>query len=150
MAPEQLFGEADDTRTDVYALGAVLFEMVTGQRPFMKERPEALMFAIINNAAPTVRSIRPEAPAELDRLLEECLQKDPARRPASASAVSDALRRIRDGRPVATTTLPATDAIRAIAVLPFRNVSKDPAQEYFADGMTEAIISDLAHIRALR
>jgi len=150
MAPEQLFGEADDTRTDVYALGAVLFEMVTGQRPFIKDRPEALMFAIINNAAPAVRSIRPEAPAELDRLLEECLQKDPARRPASAAAVSDALRRIRDGRPVVTHALPASDAIRAIAVLPFRNVSKDPAQEYFADGMTEAIISDLAHIRALR
>jgi serine/threonine-protein kinase len=150
MAPEQLFGEADDTRTDVYALGAVLFEMVTGQRPFMKDRPEALMFAIINTAAPTARSIRPEAPAELDRLLGECLQKDPACRPTSAAAVSDALRRIRDGRPVATAALPASDAIRSIAVLPFRNVSKDPAQEYFADGMTEAIISDLAHIRALR
>jgi serine/threonine protein kinase/tetratricopeptide (TPR) repeat protein len=150
MAPEQLFGEADDTRTDVYALGVVLFEMVTGQRPFVKERPEALMFAIINNAAPTVRSIRPDAPAELDRLLGECLNKDPAHRPASAAVVGDALRRLREGRPVPTATLPVSDAIRAIAVLPFRNVSKDPVQEYFADGMTEAIISDLAHIRALR
>jgi eukaryotic-like serine/threonine-protein kinase len=150
MAPEQLFGEADDTRTDVYALGVVLFEMVTGQCPFVKERPEALMFAIINNAAPTVRSIRPDAPAELDRLLGECLNKDPAHRPASAAVVGDALRRLREGRPVPTATLPVSDAIRAIAVLPFRNVSKDPVQEYFADGMTEAIISDLAHIRALR
>jgi serine/threonine-protein kinase len=150
MAPEQLFGEADDTRTDVYALGAVLFEMVTGRRPFIKERPEALMFAIMNSAAPAVRSIRPDAPAELDRLLEECLQKDPARRPASAAVVSDALRRISAGRPIVAPALPASDAIRAIAVLPFRNVSRDPAQEYFVDGMTEAIISDLAHIRALR
>ncbi len=150
MAPEQLFGEADDPRTDVYALGVVLFEMVTGQRPFVKERPEALMFAIINNAAPTVRSIRPEAPAELDRLLGECLDKDPAHRPASAAVVGDALRRLRDGRSAPTAMLAATDTIRAIAVLPFRNVSQDPAQEYFADGMTEAIISDLAHIRALR
>jgi eukaryotic-like serine/threonine-protein kinase len=150
MAPEQIFGEADDTRTDVYALGVVLFEMVTGQRPFSKDRPEALMFAIINNAAPTVRSISPDAPAELDRLLGECLQKDPVRRPASAAAVSDALRRIREGRPISTPALAPSDAIRAIAVLPFRNISKDPAQEYFADGMTEAIISDLAHIRALR
>jgi TolB-like protein/Flp pilus assembly protein TadD len=150
MAPEQLFGEADDIRTDVYALGVLLFEMVTGQRPFTKDRPEALMFAIINNAAPTLRSIRPEAPVELDRLLGECLQKDPTRRPASAAAVGDALRRIRSGAPGGTTALPASDAIRAIAVLPFRNVSQDPAQEYFADGMTEAIISDLAHIRALR
>jgi serine/threonine protein kinase/tetratricopeptide (TPR) repeat protein len=150
MAPEQLFGEADDARTDVYALGIMLFEMVTGRLPFVKERPEALMFAIINTAAPTVRSLRPEAPAELDRLLNECLHKDPARRPASAALVSDSLRRIRDGGPIVTSPLPTSDAIRAIAVLPFRNVSQDPAQEYFADGMTEAIISDLARIRALR
>ena len=150
MAPEQLFGEADDTRTDVYALGVLLFEMVTGQRPFNKDRPEALMFAIINNAAPAVRSIRPDAPADLDRLLADCLQKEPARRPASAALVGEALRRIQSGSHVQPPWLVAGDAIRAIAVLALRNVSQDPAQEYFADGMTEAIISDLAHIRALR
>lgn len=150
MAPEQLFGEVDDARTDVYALGTMLFEMVTGQLPFMKARPEALMFSILNNAAPSVRSVRPDAPDALDRLLLECLRKDPAHRPASAALVGEALRRIRDGVPVASTALPASEAIRAIVVLPFRNVSRDPAQEYFADGMTEAIISDLARIRALR
>ena len=150
MAPEQLFGQADDIRTDVYALGVVLFEMVTGQRPFVKPRPEALMFAIINNAAPAARSIRPDVPVELDRLLGDCMRKDPAHRPSSAATIGDALRRIRDGRSGPTQGLPASDAIRAIAVLPFRNVSQDQAQEYFADGMTEAIISDLAHIRALR
>ena len=150
MAPEQLFGEADDARTDVYALGTVLFEMATGRLPFVKDRPEALMFAIINSAAPTVRSLRPDAPAELERLIGECLHKEPAQRPSSAAAVADRLRRIREGAPGAARVLPASDAIRAIAVLPFRNVSQDPAQEYFADGMTEAIISDLARIRALR
>jgi serine/threonine-protein kinase len=150
MSPEQLFGEADDTRTDVYALGAMLFEMATGRRPFVKDRPEALMFAIINNAAPTVRSLRPELPAELDHLVGECLRKEPAHRPASASLVAEALRRIRQGKPGPTRALPASETIRAIAVLPLRNISKDPAQEYFADGMTEAIISDLAHIQALR
>ncbi|MFL5403380.1 MAG: protein kinase domain-containing protein, partial [Gemmatimonadales bacterium] len=150
MAPEQLFGEADDVRTDIYALGIMLFEMVTGQLPFVKQRAEALMFAIINTAAPAVHSIRPETPAELDRLIGECLHKDPAHRPASAAWVAASLRRIRQGGPAVTSAVPAGDAIRSIAVLPFRNVSQDPAQEYFADGMTEAIISDLARIRALR
>jgi serine/threonine-protein kinase len=150
MAPEQLFGEADDARTDVYALGIMLFEMATGRLPFIKDRPEALMFAILNTAAPSVSSIRPEAPAALDHLLGECLHKDPAHRPASAALVGEALRRIREGGPAVTSPLPASSAIRAIAVLPFRNISRDPAQEYFADGMTEAIISDLARIRALR
>ena len=150
MAPEQLFGEADDTRTDVYALGAVLFEMVTGQRPFVKDRTEALMFAIVNTAAPSVRSVRPDAPAELERLVADCLHKDPAHRPASAALVADTLRRIHEGRPISAPLQAAGDTIRALAVLPFRNVSQDAAQEYFADGMTEAIISDLAHIQALR
>ena len=149
MAPEQLFGEADDARTDVYALGVMLFEMVTGQRPFAKERPEALMFAILNNAAPPLRSFRSDAPPELDQLLAACLSKEAAHRPAAA-AVGDTLRGIRDGSRSGPVVLPARGVIRAIAVLPLRNVSRDPAQEYFADGMTEAIISDLARIKALR
>jgi serine/threonine protein kinase/tetratricopeptide (TPR) repeat protein len=150
MAPEQLLGEAGDARTDVYALGAMLFEMVTGQRPFVKERTEALMFAIISNAAPPVRSLRPDAPEALDRLIAECLRKDPAHRPSSAAHVSQALRGIRDGVPTGALPLPPRGVIRAIAVLPLRNVSKDPAQEYFADGMTESLISDLARVKALR
>ena len=150
MSPEQLLGESGDARTDVYALGVMLFEMVTGQRPFSMERPEELMFAIISNAARPVRSLRPDAPDALDRLIAECLRKDPAHRPASAAQVSEALRGIRDGVPTGALPLPPRDMIRAIAVLPLRNVSKDPAQEYFADGMTESLISDLARLKALR
>jgi len=150
MAPEQLFGDADDVRADVYALGVMLFEMATGRRPFSKDRPEALMFAIINNSAPSVRSLRPDAPPELDRLIAECLNKEPSHRPSTAAAVAETLRRIRVGNISSAPVPVASEAIRAIAVLPLRNISQDPAQEYFADGMTEAIISDLAQIRALR
>ena len=150
MAPEQLFGEADDPRTDIYALGVLLYEMTTGQRPFIKDRPESLMFAIINAAAPSVRTLRPDAPETLDRLISECLRKQASQRPESAAVVSQALRGIRDGVPTGALPLPARDVIRAIAVLPLRNLSNDPSQEYFADGMTESIISDLARIKALR
>ena len=149
MSPEQLLGEADSVSTDVYALGVMLFEMSTGRRPFEKERAEALMFEIFGNAPPTLRSIRPEVPVELDRLVGACLAKEPAQRPASAAMVAEALRAIESGTGVRGAT-PVSGAIRSIAVLPLRNVSRDPAQEYFADGMTEAIISDLARIRALR
>ena len=150
MAPEQLFGEADDARTDLYALGALLFEMTTGQRPFVKDRPESLMFAIINTTAPTIKTLRPDAPDALDRLITECLKKQPAQRPESAAVVAQALRGIRDGVPSGALPLQARDVIRSVAVLPLRNLSNDSSQEYFADGMTESIISDLARIKALR
>ena len=150
MAPEQLLGEIEDARTDVYALGVTLFELATGQRPFAHERSQALLFAIINTPPPSVRSFRPQAPEDFDRLVASCLEKDPARRPASAAAVADALRNLPDARATGPMPEAARTTIRAIAVLPFRNVSQDPAQEYFADGMTEAVISDLARIKALR
>jgi serine/threonine protein kinase/tetratricopeptide (TPR) repeat protein len=150
MSPEQLTGEECDARTDIYALGVMLFEMLTGQRPFVKERSEALMFAIISNAAQSVRALRPDAPEALDRLIAECLRKDPAQRPLSAAHVGQVLRGIGEGVPTAALPLPRRDVIRAIAVLPLRNVSRDPSQEYFADGMTESIISDLARVKALR
>ncbi|HEU4334484.1 MAG TPA: protein kinase [Candidatus Eisenbacteria bacterium] len=152
MAPEQLRGEPEATRTDVYALGAILYEMATGRRPFEKERPEALMFEILHGAPRAARSLRPEIPAEFERLVEACLSKDPAQRPDSAGAVSEALRRLADRTRSGAAAPPEEErgAIRSLVVLPFDNVSRDPAQEYFADGMTEALISELARVKALR
>ena len=150
MSPEQLFGDPGDARTDIYALGVMLFEMTTGQRPFVKDRREALMFAIISNAAPSVRSLRSDAPDALDRLIAECLRKEPEHRPASAAVVGETLRAMASGAPSGELPLRPRNTVRAIAVLPFRNVSPDPGQEYFADGITEAIITDLARIKALR
>ena len=97
MAPEQLLGEPDDARTDVYALGVMLFEMLTGRRPLEKERTEALMFAIINTAPPSARSFRADVPDALDALVADCLRKDAAQRPSSALAVEQTLREIKSG-----------------------------------------------------
>ncbi len=151
MAPEQLADDPTDARTDIYALGVLLFEMATGRRPFIKERREALMFEIFSTAPPSLQSLRPEIPAALDQLVDACLRKEPAERPASAAQVAESLRAIgrRYQRPARYRPPPAT-VIRAIVVLPLRNVSGDPSQEYFADGMTDAIISDLSRIKALR
>ena len=150
MAPEQLRGEADDSRTDLYAFGAVLYEMATGRRPFEQERPEALMFEIMHGAPKPVRSLRPDAPLQLERVIESCLSKEAAHRPATAREVVDALRGMRDPESRGGGPESARDVIRSLAVLPLDNVSRDPAQEYFADGMTEALIADLARLKALR
>ena len=150
MAPEQLLGEADDARTDIYALGVVLFEMSTGRRPFVKERAEALMFEIFNNAPPSLRTLRSDAPDALDHLINDCLRKEPQRRPATAAEVAARLQRVLSPPTSAEREAGVRGSLRSIVVLPLRNVSNDAAQEYFADGMTEALISDLARIRALR
>jgi serine/threonine protein kinase/tetratricopeptide (TPR) repeat protein len=150
MSPEQLFGNADDERADIYSFGVMLYEMSTGQLPFMKNRPEALMYAIINNAAPAVRSIRPDVPPSLERLIEDCMQKDPSHRPSSAGEVAAELRRLMEGTRSAEMAQPVRSSIHSIAVLPLRNISGDPSQEYFVAGMTEQIISDLSRIKALR
>jgi serine/threonine protein kinase len=143
MAPEQIRGELDDSRTDIYAFGAVLYEMTTGRRPFEKDRSEALMFEIMHGASPPVRSHRPEAPPDLDRLIDSCLSKDPGMRPASAGTVSQALRRIREQAHSGVQAAPGREIFRSLAVLPFDNVSRDPAQEWFADGMTEALVAEI-------
>jgi len=150
MAPEQLRGDPDDARTDVYAFGVILYEMATGERPFDKDRPEALMFEILHNAPRPARSLRSEIPDALDLLIESCLSKEASMRPASAGAVSKALRRIVEDTRKGISPEPARGAIRSLAVLPLDNVSRDAAQEYFADGMTEALISDLARLKELR
>jgi len=151
MSPEQLTGDADSPGTDIYALGVLLFEMLTGRRPFVKERAEALMFEIFGSAPPPVQSLRADVPDDLARLVMACLSKEPSARPDSAAAVSAALRGGATAAASATASaVPVVESIRSIAVLPLRNTSGDPTQEYFVDGMTEAIISDLAHIKALR
>ena len=147
MAPEQLRGESVDVRTDIYALGAVLYEMATGRRPFDQPRPEAMMFDILNTTPPSLRAQRTDAPPELERLIDSCLSKPAMLRPDSAARVSQSLKEVPlDGRHSAT----SEQRIRSLAVLPLENLSRDPAQEYFADGMTEALISDLARLKPLR
>jgi len=83
MAPEQWRGEPQGVATDIYAFGGVLFEALTGRAPFLATNRQAMMCAHLEEKPPALRTLRPEVPARLERLVADCLEKDPARRPAS-------------------------------------------------------------------
>jgi TolB-like protein/Flp pilus assembly protein TadD len=161
MSPEQVRDGPVDARTDLYALGAVLFEMTTGRRPFSSEDVLSLLYQIAHEPAPLLRIVRPGLSVELEAVVARCLEKAPLRRFSDAGALLRALRggSSDDGSGSSTRTASSAGVtpesgpgkgIRSLVVLPFENRSGDPTQEFFADGMTDALIADLAQIAALR
>ncbi|HTK32285.1 MAG TPA: protein kinase [Candidatus Saccharimonadaceae bacterium] len=145
MAPEQLLGRAVDARADLYALGALLYEMATGRRPHPETELAALTYAVVHTAPVAPRHVRPELSPAFEALVLRALERDPARRFASVPDVLAALQAL-----VGAPAQRIREGIRSLAVLPLANLSGDPAQEFFSDGMTEALISTLAQIGALR
>jgi serine/threonine protein kinase len=100
MAPEQLAGKETDARTDLFAFGCVLYEMLAGRRPFVGDSDAAIISAITLSLPPHVSSLQPGTPPEVERLIERCLQKDPHERPESARDFAEALSRAAaDSRP---------------------------------------------------
>ncbi len=95
MAPEQLEGKRADARTDLFAFGAVMYEMLTGQRAFAGHSEANIIAAIMSSEPPSVRTLQPMTPPALDRLVRRCLAKDPDQRWESAHDVADELRWIR-------------------------------------------------------
>jgi serine/threonine-protein kinase len=189
MAPEQLRGETADARTDIFALGNVLYEMATGQRAFRETLASRLIDAILHQAPVAPRAVNSRISPELERIILKCLENDLENRYQSAKELAVDLRRLSTpsakvavvprrtrfswqrvalGGAVLAALLAvvlgfnvdgwrarllgrATPArIESLAVLPLENLSHDPEQEYFAEGMTEALITELSQISALR
>jgi hypothetical protein len=106
MAPEQVRGEAADSRTDLFALGAVLHEVLTGRRAFKRATAAETMTAILNDDPPNPSAIRPEVPAALDRIVQHCLEKHPAERFQTAVDVGFALDALSGGSTVSQPSIP--------------------------------------------
>jgi TolB-like protein/Flp pilus assembly protein TadD len=156
MSPEQVRGEAVDERTDVWSLGVTLYEMLTGVSPFGREYEAAVMYSILNESPQPMSSFRPGLHADLERITMKAMAKDLRERYQTAAELMDDLAAHAHGARVSiSAAAPAKPADGAtgtvsIAVLPFTNLSADPEQEYFCDGMAESITDALAQLKDLR
>ena len=153
MSPEQIRGKPVDQRSDLFALGAILYEMLTGRRAFQRGNPVETMMSVLQDD-PSLTAGR-GVPVELASIVAHCLEKSPEDRFQSARDFAFALhvgeREDSGQRSPASGMLHLTEkADASIAVLPFRNLSAAAEAEYFSDGMTEEIIGALAAIESLR
>jgi eukaryotic-like serine/threonine-protein kinase len=153
MSPEQALGKRLDPRTDLFALGVVLFEMGTGRAPFEGNTPAAVFDQLLNRRHPSPRMFNPTLPAYLETVIDKILEKDPERRHQSADELLRDLRRVdsADARGAASMTVPAEPTMpSSIVVLPFVDMSPAKDQEYFCHGITEEIINTLTTVPGLR
>ena len=144
MAPELFRGEDADARTDIWSLGVVAHEMLSGKPPFSGDYAAAVMYAVLNEDPSPLPPGESPASKCLQNFVGEALKKKaPDRLPdmAAAAALMDT-----NGPPGPETSIRED---KSIIVLPFANLSADPDQEYFSDGLTEEIITDLANLQDL-
>jgi eukaryotic-like serine/threonine-protein kinase len=152
MAPEQLEGRAGDSLSDVFAFGCLLYEMISGRRPFVGQSRAGVMAAILKEAPSKLSEAGQAIPPAIDRVVQHCLEKDPAQRFQSMRDVVFDLATLSAAPPPLRPVDAAEEGARRVmlVVLPFENLSQDPDQEYFSAGLTEETIVDLGELASDR
>src|ERR1051326_4337579 len=180
MSPEQIRGEDVDQNCDIFSFGVVLYELTTGSLPFRGDHIAALSYSIVNEPPVPLASLRKDVPESLERVIMKCLEKEKDKRYPDAGRIVNELReslsaqggreRLPVKRPkpiwIAAVAFFMVLAItlayflyqsrtalverRSLAVLPFKNVSKDIENEYFSYGITEDIITRLSKIEDMK
>ena len=151
MSPEQALGLEVDHLADMFSFGAVVYEMVTGQRPFKDPQEAVLLYDIAHTAAPRLAELRDGVPDGAQELLDRLMAKDPLDRYESMDEAVEAVRQLdesirrQETRPIRPINLEPT-----IAVLPFVDMSSAKDEEYFCDGITEEMITALSGVKGLR
>jgi serine/threonine-protein kinase len=154
MSPEQIDGsEHLDGRSDIYSLGCVLFEMLAGEPPFRGATITAVIANRLANPNPSPRSARELVPEALDAAVKKAMAVLPADRYATAAQFAEALSTpatVAVAVGAAQAMVQEVSSSKSVAVLPFENMSTDPENEYFSDGITDDIIAQLSKISALK
>ena len=150
MSPEQIEAKDLDNRSDLFSLGVVLYEMVSGLSPFRKENQAATINAIMNISPEPVLNHVPDIPECFDRIISALLEKNRDRRPKDASVIKVELTDCLNSLSGELAAREHSAKQTSIAVLPFANLSANPEQEFFCDGIAEDIINDLSQISVLK
>ena len=147
MSPEQAVGALVGARTDVWAFGAVLFEMLSGRRAFPGATIPEILTSVLRGAVDW-EALPADVPGQVRVLIERCLEHEAPARLSDLGEARNVLRPFTGPAFVSASHVPADT--KSIVVLPFANLSPDPDTEYFSDGLTDEIITDLSRIRSLR
>jgi TolB-like protein len=153
MAPEQIEGREADARTDIFAFGCVLYEMLSGRRRFEGATPQEIIARLLHESGQHTAETVPSGPPALTAIITRATERLPAKRFDSAADAANALRALLSGSVVLTESRPAAknrSRAKSLAVLPFTNVGADASIEYLTNGITENIINSLSQLGGLR
>ena len=146
MSPEQASGQNVDHRSDIWSLGILFYELLTGELPFKADYDAAWAYLIMNENPLPPSELDRKIPAQVDVVVLKMLEKDRIKRYATAE---DFIQSLNDAKSGLQTTGNKNKA-KAIAVLPFNNISPDQESDYFSDGLAEELIMNLSRLKDMR